>query len=300
MNRSYKSIVRFFDYAFINKEDSFDKIKIKKTIDFEFHNLIDKDLIINNFSYNKSELLDLVEQPDYHQQIAFHYYVWDNKYILQLLEQYTFRFEKITTEMQAINTINATYFSFYFSEVFNKVCKKLITEKKFYELGEYFKLLKYIQDTHKEHAFFELNIFINESIYYLENCFMSNYKDIRSHTLQWQIKGWSNWFNNLPDDFSHVKEKYLFNIMKLAVIASFYNHSDAVNINKELLCIATNAASSNAYFLSNISYLDPSSTRNSLIKIVKIIIRLIVILIVLFGLIFLLPNILNYLLLFVF
>jgi hypothetical protein len=235
-NKHYISIIRLFNFCDINLEEEVNISRIKKQLLAEFALTQTGIIELDGYSYNKNDVLQEIELPNFLERLNFHKSIWENKSILGCLEDNTFKYMEFKDQIKKFhnNIPFDEFFSPYFSHAFTQVSRNLIADLKIDELSFLLLFEEFILVNDREEAFKPIRIFLDENYRLLKNVSTDNYTMMKPKIALWVKPLWSRFFNNLPTEFDDVKHSYVVTLINVTVAIQKTNKTDCKIISKEL------------------------------------------------------------------
>jgi hypothetical protein len=235
-NKQYISIIRLLQHSDIDVDGEINVQRVKKQLTAEFNFSPSAIIEIDNFSYNKTDVLDELDTINFAERMAFHKAIWDSKNILSFLEENQFSYANFNKEILAFfnNPEFDAFISPYFAVSFNIVARNYINTLQFEQLGYLLSFEDFINGADREEAFRSVRIFIDENIRLLKNTSKDNFMTMRPKIAHWITSDWSIFVNNLPDDFYETKEDLVIPLINLTVAIQRSNFHDCKSISFQL------------------------------------------------------------------
>jgi len=235
-NKQYISIIRLLQHAEIDVESEINVARVKKQLAAEFNFSPTAIIEIDNYSYNKNDVFEELDNALFADRMAFHKAIWNNKSVLGFLEENRFSFTEFNQEIQGFYNKPEldTFISPYFAISFNVVARNYINALQFDDLGYLLSFEGFILGADREEAFRSIRIFIDENIRLLKNTSKDNFMMMRPKILHWITSDWSFFVNNLPDDFYETKEDLIIPLINLTVSIQRTNHHDCKSVSLQL------------------------------------------------------------------
>ncbi|MDU1889993.1 MAG: hypothetical protein E6767_04825 [Dysgonomonas sp.] len=217
----YLSPIRFYTYCGIDIENdsSIDLSRLKKIVSAEFAMATDGTISIDNFSYNKNDILLDLESPDWNKNLSFHILIWQTKSLLNYLETDTINTFKSRKEWINLSE-NKDFVNFtspYFATSYNNVMKYFLNPVDFDEARFWLLFLPFINDSDREEAMSSTCSFLEESIRLFKNTNTQSYWTDFLQIQPWSQKQWHLFINDLPDTLFHYKEPLANALINLTV-----------------------------------------------------------------------------------
>jgi hypothetical protein len=173
-SKQYISPIRLFNYLAI--DDGLTIAQIKKVINAEFAIAQSGFITIENQSYNKGDILTELEKENAFQNLAYHKEIWDNKIILNALEDATVDLDVLDNNLFkfASNPDKLAFLSPYYANCFKQVAHHLIHLPQWDYISTLMYTSRYILPEHKEYAYQPFRLHIEEIAKFFRNLSENN------------------------------------------------------------------------------------------------------------------------------
>ncbi|MDB5202135.1 MAG: hypothetical protein JWQ27_1544 [Ferruginibacter sp.] len=236
MVKQYISIVRLFEHAHIDHQTELNSGRLKKQVNAVFAFEASGILSIDGFDYNKNDVLEEIDRPDFAARLPFHQAIWNNKALLGFLEDHVFYFDDFRSQLQPFNNHPEfeAFFSPYFAGPFNTISRNLLQKKRFNMLSDLMLFEEFVQPAEREEGFRAIRIFLEESIRLLKNTSVVSFKSNWPELQHWAGGGWAEFLNYLPDEFEHTKNSLVIQLVNLTVRMQQANINFTKTVSREL------------------------------------------------------------------
>lgn len=203
----YISPIRFFEQLNISTEDLSDVKNLKKIVNLEFLSSETGIIPIDGFDYNKQDLLQLLSDEHFERHWDFHRKIWDNKFLLDVLEREAVDMKQLREVLAFKNDAAFCQFiSPYFATPFNNITKVLLNNQFARDLYLWLQTKVYLGQDDEEVAYASLRIYLDEALYLFRNINSTNYEDKLAEIGRWETPEWANVLNSLPDYLFHYRD----------------------------------------------------------------------------------------------
>lgn len=235
-NKQYISIVRLLQHSEIDVEGELNVQRVKKQLSAEFNFSPSAIIEIDNYSYNKADVFEELDSPNFAERLVFHKGIWESKHLLAFLEDNQFSYPNFNKEIHAFLNSPAfdAFISPFFAVSFNVVARNYINALQFDNLGYLLSFEDFIIGADREEAFRSIRIFLDENIRYLKNTSKDNFMTMRPKIIHWISSDWSIFINNLPDDFYETKEDLMIPLINLTVSIQRTHFHDCKAVSSQL------------------------------------------------------------------
>ncbi len=236
--KQYISIIRLFNHCSIPFEEAVNLSRIKKQLTAEFGLAASGFIEVDGFSYNKNDVLEEIERPDFAYRLGYHKRIWESKDVLIMLEQNSFSHNFRNQMRQFQNDDNFDiFFSPYFATPFNYSARNLLNSSSFDELGDLMAYEGFLLGADREEAFKSTRVFLEENVRILKNTNKDNYNIVQPKIQHWVQPNWSSFMNNLPDEYYNYRHDIAFYLVNTTVAIQKVNRKDCKAISHELTCL---------------------------------------------------------------
>lgn len=251
--KHYQSIIRLLEHSGVDVNAPINLSRLKKQLGAEFDFSSTGFIELEGHSYNKADVFEELDHPLFDQRFAYHLRIWKCKFILGLLEDYSFNYTAFKDQMESFNNDPAfdEFFSPYFTDSFIYLSNNFLTEYKFQEIGQLLLFEEFILAADREEAFRPLRIFMEDNMRVFRNLNKENYNSFRSQLYLWTLPYWSRLFNHLPDEYFEYKNSFAFHLVNLTVSIQRSHPTECVAISQELTCMKDLSEEMNKIILSN-------------------------------------------------
>jgi hypothetical protein len=235
-SKQYISIIRLFNHCDISLDGEVNTSRIKKQLNAEFDFAKDGFIEVDDYSYNKNDVLEELDKPNFAERLVYHKKIWEQKSLLALLEKNEIDIYEVRNQIKTFANDEAfeTFFSPYFVIPFNYVSRKYINENKISELGNWLLFDDFLQADEREEGLRTVRIFLDEKLKVLKNVNKDTYRSRRLEVINWVEAGAGKLLSNLPSDFYDVKEDIALHLINLTVAIQKTANRDCKDISREL------------------------------------------------------------------
>lgn len=202
----YISNIRLYEYCGIDAADiaSLDKTQVKRIITAEFSMAPDNIIRIDGFEYNRNDILVEIDSPDWEKLISYHRQIWENPFLLNLLEKNTFHlYSRIKTSIDDQDFID--FLSPYLSHSAKHIFRTQLIKNNFGVISSLMNWLNKIDFTDKEEAYSPIRVYINDAVSLFKNLNSDNIGQHSDDIYVWQYLYWQHMVNELPDSMYSYK-----------------------------------------------------------------------------------------------
>ncbi|PZP41843.1 MAG: hypothetical protein DI598_17765 [Pseudopedobacter saltans] len=232
----YISPIRFFEQLDIPTEDISDVKKLKKIVHLEFLSSETGIFNIDGFDYNKQDLLNLLSDEKFEQHWHFHQMIWNNKYLLDLLERESVDIKQLREILEFRNNADFCQFvSPYFVQVFSNIMKILLNEQYVRDVYLWLQCKYYINKEEEEIAYDSLRKYLDDALFLFRNINNANYESRLSSIERWESSDWSSVLNALPDCLYHYVDSIAEGLTNVLVIVQYNEKSLCYTISSWLV-----------------------------------------------------------------
>lgn len=237
--KHYTSVVRLFEHCGIDYNSEIIISRIKKQIKIEFDQSENGLIQINEFTYNKTDVLKTLESSNALDIIKLEQLIWKHSRVLSFLEKFSFSIELLDEIfwIKQSEGIDFTIISSYLAFSFHQCSKSLINKKDFNNLSKLYKLKIHIQQEDKEAAFASIPSFIESNIAYFRNISSVNAGDTIVKMHYWFKPGWSGFLNEMPDEYHFEKVKLVEGLIHFLVEIQKKYPKKTIELSNELYCV---------------------------------------------------------------
>jgi hypothetical protein len=260
-NLQYISIVRLFLHCDIDIDAPLQLSRIRKQIIAEFAIATDGFISIDEYSYNKNDVLEELDKVDFEERFATHLIIWKRKQILQLLEKDSIDMDTIGQEMNDYRK-NEKFIAFvspYLKTSFNNMCRSLLYPPKLGILGVFLKMQQFIVAQDTEEAFSSVKKYLSEQDRLFRNTTSQNYHLNRNELLPWRSGDFSSFLNLLPDSLYELKEDIVIHLINTSVSTQNTYSADASAYSAEMVKLVGIDAEHKKLILANNNVFNGSS-----------------------------------------
>jgi hypothetical protein len=238
-SKQYISIIRLFDHCGIAYQEEINISRVKKQLTAEFGIAVSGIIEIGQHSYNKNDIFEEIDRPDFNTRIIYHKKIWESIATLTFLENNIFDGEKMRMEMKKFqNDVQFDhFFSPYFSASFNYIARNYLNDLRLDDMAELLAFEDFLQGIDREEAFKPIRLFLEDSMRLLKNTNKDNYKLVKPKIAHWINTRWSHFINNLPHEFYNMRNDLISSVVNLTVAIQKTNRSDCRSISTELTCL---------------------------------------------------------------
>jgi hypothetical protein len=236
-NTHYSSIVRLFAHCDIDTQAALNISRIRKQIVAEFAMAEDGFITIDHCTYNKNDVLAEIDDPNFLERWPMHQIVWQNKQILELLEDETINMDTIGQQMNDYRKDDAfiQFISPYLKTPFNNMCRSLLYPPQLSILSVFLKMQQFILPIDAEEAFSSVSKYLHEQERIMRNTTQQNYHINKAELLPWRNDSWSGFLNLLPNHLYEIKEDVVINLINLSVATQNTYSEDAKAYSAEMV-----------------------------------------------------------------
>lgn len=219
MAKQYLSIIRLFEHSGIDYEATINVSRTKKQLNAEFDYAKNGFIELEGYIYNKADVLEELDNPDFLIRLPYHIRLWRNNFILIILEDNIVNLAEIDNAIKEFeeDEVFDKHFLQYFALPFNYISRSFINNKDLESLGDWLRYKDFVASQDTEDAFKPIRIYIDETIITLKNINTENYHIFRDSIKEWIDFGWYKFVNNLPDEFYEPKVDLVINLINLTV-----------------------------------------------------------------------------------
>jgi hypothetical protein len=235
--KQYISPIRLFDHLGIDYSKELNIPRIKKHLSAEFSMAKEGFIEIDGHTYNRNDVMEETDRPDFEKRLVYHHRIWKKKPLLNVLEDNTVNVAAVIHDLNDFQSDPEfdEFFSPYFAAPFNYTSRSLINDNNLFLLGDWLSIEGFVLPAQKEEAFKAIRIFLDENVRLFRNMNKDNYTTFRPKLLHWFRYGWHRFFNTLPEEFHDAKEDLTVGLINLTVRVQKTNIQDCQNISNELM-----------------------------------------------------------------
>lgn len=238
MVKKYISPIRFFKHLDVDpaNADTSTPARLKKLVSIEFAQDSDGFITVDGFVYNKQDILDEIDTPNFYRRLIMHQRIWANPATLAMLEKQECNFPGVQKEFQSFQNDSEfdEFISPYFAEPLNYAIKQAIEANNMMQAGNWLAYEPFIQNDAREYAFKSSRIFLDESEKIFKNISAANYSTFRPKLKHYLKPGFAHFLNNLPDELYAYKDDFSVDLINLTVLLQKPQIRDARMISSEL------------------------------------------------------------------
>lgn len=235
--KQYISPIRLFDHLGIEYQDGINIARIKKHLNAEFSMAKDGFIEVDGHSYNRNDIIEELDRPDFETRMAYHQRIYKQHFLLVMLEDNEDNLPEVHTALESFqrDPVFDEFFSPYFAGPFNMAARTCINSNDLAGLGEWFTLEAFLLPADREAAFASTRIFLEENERVFRNISNENYGTFRPKVEPWLRYGWYKFLNNLPPEFDHHREGIAVSLINLTVSLQKSNKEDCRDISNNLV-----------------------------------------------------------------
>ena len=263
-NIQYTSIVRLLQHCDVDIQQPLHINRVRKQVAAEFAMSANGFVEIGERTYNKSDVLEELDKPDFLDRWQLHLIIWHNKQILQLLEDEFVNMDTIGQELNPYrkDEIFIAFFSPYFKNNFNNMCRSLLYPPQFDILALFLKTQQLLLPQDFEEAFNSILKFLLAQERDLKNTTKDNYGLNRDALSIWRTENWSAFFNMLPDTFYELKDDIIIRFINLTVNIQSSSRADCKMYSSQMIKLAGIDAEHKRLIINNHGAFNGSSTNS--------------------------------------
>lgn len=235
--KQYISPIRLFDHLGVDYTNDLNTARIKKHLAAEFSMSKDGFIEIDGRTYNRNDVMEEVDRPDFSRRLVYHHRIWKKSALLGMLEDNKIDIPGVKADLDHFQNDPDfdEFFSPYFAGPFNYTSRSLINDNDLFKLGDWLAIEGFVLPAQKEEAFKSIRIFLDDNLRLFRNINQDNYGAFRSKLIHWFRYGWHRFMNNLPEEFHSVKEDIVVHLINHTVRVQRTNREDSQNISNELV-----------------------------------------------------------------
>lgn len=216
---TFISIIRFFEYCGIDVTDkaSINIPRIKKQITAEF-TLSPKGIIeIDGTVYNKQDVFDILEAPDFLQILSFQKLINEHEPLRLFLEK-GITDDSLAEHVEQLkqNEGFVRYISKYFAPLFNREMKRRLSQPDFESAADWIPNCQLLLTTDGEQAFQSTTTFLAENLKLFKNLNKTTFLSRKAEVSPW-TGDWARFMNWLPDMLFAPKEELAIQLINFCV-----------------------------------------------------------------------------------
>jgi hypothetical protein len=237
--KQYISPIRLFEHLGIEYTGEPDIARIKKHLAAEFNQSKDGFIEIEEYTYNRNDVMEEIEKADFPIRIQYHQRVWEKHFLLSMLEKNEANFPEVKDALDDFQHEPSfdEFFSPYFAGPFNIASRACINNNSLADLGDWFAFESFLLPEDRELAFTATRVFLDESVRIFRNVTKENYKTFKPQLIPWLTWGWHQFLNNLPHEYDHYKEEIAVALINLTVSIQKSNKADSRDISNDLMLV---------------------------------------------------------------
>lgn len=216
---TFISIIRFFDYCHIDVTEvaSINKPRIKKQITAEFALVPNGIIEIEGIVYNKQDVLDIIEAPDFETILAHQQLIHAHEPLRTFLEQ-GIAGEDLAEHVEQLkqNEAFVRYISKYFAPLFNREMKRRLSQYDFESAADWIPNCQLLLTTDGEQAFQYTTTFLEENLRLFKNLNKTSFLSRKAEVTPW-TGNWARFMNWLPDMLYAPKEELAIQLINFCV-----------------------------------------------------------------------------------
>ncbi|MGC4101190.1 hypothetical protein [Ferruginibacter sp.] len=237
-SKQYISPIRLFQHCSVEISDGVINVsRIKKQLVAEFDFAKTGFIEIDGYTYNKTDVLEEIERPDFGDRLKYHQRIWECPTILSVIEKNTGNLNYLKTEFDKFQNDKAfdEFFSPYFAAPFNHLSRGMLNEGKLYEASTLLLFEDFLQPMEREEGFRSLRVFLEENVRLFRNISKENYGTFRTRVQPWRTSGWDDFLNNLPAELDHFRTDIAIDLINLTVKIQKTHKADCWTISQGLV-----------------------------------------------------------------
>lgn len=264
-SKQYISIIRLLDHCDISTEGEFNLSRVKKQLQAEYNMAPAGFIEVDGYTYNRHDVFEEIEHPDFPQRLAFHKQIWKSPQILNMLENNKTNLNGLREEFTPFwkNKEFDLFFSPYFAGPFAYLSRTYLADKDMWAVGNLLGYEDFIQPEEREEAFRPIRQFFEENIRTLRNVNKDNYKMMRPQIAHWIDTDWYPFFNNLPQEFYEQKVDVTVMIINMGVAIQKISRKDCQKTSEQLISLQDTPEDLRKTIVSNHSIYHGSSSTGS-------------------------------------
>ncbi len=238
-DKQYISPIRLFEELGIDYAGEPDITRIKKHLAAEFNQSKTGFIEINDHTYNRNDVMEEIERPDFKTRMGYHIRLWGRPFLLAMLESNEANRLEVRVALNSFQNDNVfdEFFSPYFAGPFNNITRACINNNDLAEVGEWLAFESFLLPAEREDGFAAIRIFLDESLRMFRNINKDNFQNFRQQFQPWLRWGWHSFMNNLPHEYYHYREQIVSALINLTVAIQKTNKTDCRNISNDLVLV---------------------------------------------------------------
>jgi hypothetical protein len=195
---------------------------------------------IDEFEYNRSDLLALLDDENFEQKYAYHRKIWQSKSLLLLLEKEEISLgNEIRQELDLIkkDPVFFDFFSSYFKSILNNLFKSVLSPIDASSLSLLAQLETYVLPEHKIEAFQSISNFLIAQERIIRNTTVENYILNKDELDFWIANEWPDFINHLPAHLQDEKEDLILSLINLTFALQFRFRKETKLISYKLTAV---------------------------------------------------------------
>lgn len=236
-SKQYISPIRLFRFCAIDWSGTINPSRIKKQVLAEYGMSASGFLEVDGFSYNKTDVLEEIDRPDFADRLALHQQVWDSPLLLKVLEENAINLANLESIFQPFqgNPDFDAFVSPYLAGPFQVILRSFLQENDLADAGIWLSIEGFLQGEDREEGFRPLRLFVEEQERVFKNVSRDNYASFRDKLSPWLGDGWFLFLNNFPAELYDQKHDLVVDLINLTVKIQKVNLSDCQRISFELI-----------------------------------------------------------------
>ncbi len=238
MVKKYISPIRFFKHVDVDPSnaEAITATRLKKLVNVEFAQVADGFITVDDAVYNKQDILEEIERPNFSERLEHHKKIWESPATLSMLEKMECKFDLVAVEFKQFQNDEQfdAFISPYFAEPFSYAIKQSIERNNMLEAGNWLAYEPFIQNEDREYAFKSSRVFLDESERLFKNLSAANYDTFRAKMKHFLKPGFAHFLNNLPDELYAYKDDFSVDLINITVFLQKPQLRDAKMISSEL------------------------------------------------------------------
>jgi hypothetical protein len=233
----YSSIVRLLLQFGVDIDSELNLHRIRKQILLEFAVAENGIIQIDDYSYNKNDILEEIDRENFVERWHYHKLIWERIQILEVLEDDFINLDTINDDLNLYRNdyIFKEFISPYFSYSFNNMSKALLSPPKLGKLGLLLTYQDFILAEDMEFAFSGIEKFLHDQVKLFHNISKETYHLHSKSIAHWTSGNWSDFLNRLPNIFYLEKEEIITSLINLTVTLQTKFPKETKAISRQLL-----------------------------------------------------------------
>ncbi|RYD98510.1 MAG: hypothetical protein EOP54_07360 [Sphingobacteriales bacterium] len=216
---TFISIIRFFEYCGIELTDTaaINMPRIKKQITAEFALVPNGILEIEGIVYNKQDVFDIIEAPDFLDILSYQRIIDAHEPLRLFLEQ-GIADDKLAEHVEQLKQQEGfvRYLSKYFAPLFNREMKRRLSRFDFESAANWIPNCQLLLTTDGEQAFQSTTAFLAENLRLFKNLNKTTFLSRKAEVSPW-TGNWARFMNWLPDILFTLKEELAVQLINFCV-----------------------------------------------------------------------------------